>query len=377
MPTRRVLFVCPVGTRGGVESSLFALWQCLDRQQVDSRIFFLRDGPFVSEVKRLGLPVHVNPISRLLAPAEFVRAVESIRRFAEAQRADVIVNSLGYTHLFGALAARLAGIKTIWWSHALATRSQWLDRLAATLPTDLVLNVSERAREAHRRQYPAIRTCVVYPGLDLPGWRGRCHADRSEILAELNIPLGSSVIASVGRLEEGKGQDVLIKAFAEVGDDANAYLLLAGEDSAAGGSFHRKLEQMVSCMGIDSRVRLLGPRTDIPNLLAGTDVFVHAARYPESFGVSILEALASGVPVVATRVGGPEEILGDSGCGVLVRPDDPLALAAAIRTMLCDVPGRTEMGQRARARSEDFDVRVTTNSFCRAIEEAMACAGAA
>ncbi|MBI4469789.1 MAG: glycosyltransferase family 4 protein [Acidobacteria bacterium] len=372
-PRRTVLFICPVGVRGGAESALFTLWSQLDRWDVEPVAFFLRDGPFVGEARRLGLRVYLNLIPRLLAPYAFVRAVAAIRRCATETNAVAIVSSLGYAHLYGSLAARLADIRSIWWSHALATRSQWLDRIAATLPTDLVITVSERARAAHLSLYPAASTCVIPPGLDLRAWRSAAKVGLTELRRELGVNPGSIVITSVGRLEVGKGQDVLIVAAARVVSRCPGVLILLVGDGPIvnGAGFTKDLRALTAELGLTANVRFLGRREDVAAILGLTDIYVHPARYPESFGLAILEAMACGKPVVTSRVGGPEEILGSSRAGLIVPPNDPSALSYALIELIENSQPRTEMGQLAWDRAEVFSAQGMASVFSREIERVL------
>jgi glycosyltransferase involved in cell wall biosynthesis len=132
-------------------------------------------------------------------------------------------------------------------------------------------------------------------------------------------------LLAVGRLEPQKGHDVLIDAIAEV---PGVRLDIAGE-----GGQRPRLEALIARHGIGDRVRLLGQRDDVPDLLARADAFVHSARW-EGFGLVLLEAMAAALPIVATEAGAVPEVVGDAA--LLVAPDDPAALADAIRRLVAD-----------------------------------------
>ena len=132
-------------------------------------------------------------------------------------------------------------------------------------------------------------------------------------------------LLAVGRLEPQKGYDVLIDAIAQVPE---VRLDIAGE-----GGQRERLEQLIAQHGIGDRVRLLGQRADVPELLARADAFVHSARW-EGFGLVLLEAMAAALPIVATEAGAIPEVVGDAA--LLVPPDDPGALAGAIRRLAGD-----------------------------------------
>ncbi len=370
---RRVLFVCPVGSRGGAESVMLSLWRHLDWKRIEPCAFFLRDGPFVEEARGLGMQTRLEPISRLLAPASFIRAVEGIGAFARLTHAELIVDSLGYAHLYGALAARLNHLPAVWWDHALASRSQWLDRLAATLPTDLVITASERAAIAHRQLYPAARTFIVHPGLDPEEWEAARTNLSGAARSELGISGAAQVITSIARLEVGKGQDVLLRAAARILPDYPdiRILLVGGAAANGGGGFTADLARMAGELGLAGHVDFLGVRQDIYRILSLTDVYVHPARFPESFGLSILEAMICGKPIVATRVGGPEEILDETGAGLLVRAEDPDAMADALAVLLQSSSLRDQMGQAAKLRAQSFNANRMVEAFSSAVDEVL------
>ncbi len=330
---------------------------------------FLREGPFVDEVRRLDLPVRVESIPRLLAPASFVRAVLNISRWAQEERVEAIVDCLGYTHLYGSLAARLAGAHSIWWDHALPTTAQWLDRLAGTFPTDLAITSSNLAQDAHRRIHRATRCCVVHPGVDLEHWAAGQQARSNGARQKLQIDQEAMVITTLGRIEYGKGQDILVEAARIIVTEFphTRFLLVGGSGGREEYAVH--LGELIRKHELTAHVRLLGHRRDIPALLGLTDVYVHPARYPESFGLSIVEAMACGKPIVATRVGGPEEILQDGSGGILVPAGNPEALAAAMRELIQDRTLRESMGRHAMRLARSYNVEQMLDSFYEVVEE--------
>jgi glycosyltransferase involved in cell wall biosynthesis len=154
-------------------------------------------------------------------------------------------------------------------------------------------------------------------------------------------------LGMVARLEPHKDQPTLIRALALLRDQGVCVQLwLIGA-----GSQQVQLTALVQSLGLGSQVRLLGSRRDIPELLAQLDLFVFAARPDEGFGIALAEAMAAGVPVVASNVPACHEVLAGGRCGLLVEPASPPALAAGIQAVLADPEGARRRAAAARRRA--------------------------
>jgi glycosyltransferase involved in cell wall biosynthesis len=149
------------------------------------------------------------------------------------------------------------------------------------------------------------------------------------------------IVLAVGRLDAQKGHAYLLAAAADIPD---ALFVFVGE-----GRERSALEAQARALGVAERVRFLGHRDDVPDLLAACDVFVLPSRY-EGLPLSVLEAMAAARPVVATAIEGTDEIVRHGETGLLVPPAAPSALAEAIRAVLADRALATRMGQAGRAR---------------------------
>lgn len=162
--------------------------------------------------------------------------------------------------------------------------------------------------------------------------------DRSAARSRFGIAPDRPVALCLARLEPQKRHDVLIDAWRIL--DTDALLLIAGD-----GSLRNELQERAADLG--DRIRFLGPRSDVPDLLAATDVTVLTSDW-EGLPISVLESLAAGRPVVATDVDGLREVLGAGG-GRLVPPDDPRQTASALRELLLDAAARSRAAERGLA----------------------------
>ena len=167
------------------------------------------------------------------------------------------------------------------------------------------------------------------------------------------------LFASVGRLSHQKNPCLLIKAFAQgPAADSRTQLLVVGE-----GPLYGRLQEQVNSLGLRGRVRFLGSRSDIPNILAASDVFVLSSDW-EGNPLAIMEAMAAGKSVIATRVGGVPELVTHGKTGILVTPGSVSEFASAMQLLLCDPGQRAQLGRAAALHARDhFDVHMMANAY--------------
>ncbi len=212
---------------------------------------------------------------------------------------------------------------------------QWVQRAVAISPA-----VADRLRAGGVPE-PMLRT--IYSAVDPESVRPR-HAPAAVRAAEGARP-GAPLLLTVARLVRRKGLDLLLDALAGLSREGPpAELWIAGEGPERGA-----LEKRSRDRGLADRVRFLGQRRDVPDLLAASDVFVLPSRR-EGLGVAALEAMAAGRPVVASRVGGLGEVVGHEGTGLLVPPEDPAALRDALARLLNEPELRARLGAAGPAR---------------------------
>jgi glycosyltransferase involved in cell wall biosynthesis len=197
--------------------------------------------------------------------------------------------------------------------------------------------------------YPASRVRMIPNAVDL-----------SRFQAERRPGSGVVRVAYVGRLRPVKGVGVLVDAWHALGARGAARLVIAGD-----GHMRGELEAQVQRLSLGDSVALAGEVSDVPGLLRETDVYVQPS-YMEGLPNSVLEAMAAGLPIVATRVSGNEDLVTDGDNGLLVPPGDAPALAAAIRRLMDDPALARRMGERSRARAEQFAIPSVTAQLMRA-----------
>ena len=168
----------------------------------------------------------------------------------------------------------------------------------------------------------------------------------------------ATVLTHVGRFAPPKNHALLVEAFAQVRSDAPLYLLLVGA-----GELEDAVREQVAGLGLESRVRFLGIRADVADILRASDVFVLSSRW-EGNPLSVMEAMAAGLPVVSTAVGGVPELVRDRETGLLVPSEDAEALTRAVQALVDDPVRRQAMGEAARQHAvAHFDIRHTVREY--------------
>jgi glycosyltransferase involved in cell wall biosynthesis len=228
-------------------------------------------------------------------------------------------------------------------------------RLKYTLGVDRVIAVSEAIRRGLIGQGLAPeRVVTVHSGIDprrfQGGDRGRFRAGTAA--APINWPADAFLVGTVGHLAAHKGFDLFLEAAAlAAGSIPRARFLVVGE-----GEQERDLRRRAAALGLAERVWFTGFRDDMPDVLAGLDLFVLASRGGEGSPAVLKEAMAAGVAVVATALDGVEEIIEDAEHGVLTPPGDAQALAGAIAALAADDSRRARLVRGARRRADEFTI---------------------
>jgi len=339
-----VLQLLPELDPGGAERVVLALACLLPRDRFRVSVAALDGrGALADAFRDAGCDVH-DLGSRKRSP---MRAAGPLRRLIERTRPTVL-----HSHLFRAhLAARLAGAArrvpvTVATEHQADPR-WWAVRMArwATRPATRVTAVSDGVRRhLVRHGFPPDRVCTVANGIDPEPFDGAEPLPRSE----LGLPDDAQVALFVGRLTRQKGVDVLLGALsALVAALPHLNVLIAGD-----GPDRASLEQLARRLNVAGRARFLGRRDDVPRLMKTADAAVLPSRW-EGLSLVLLEAMAARLPVVATTVEGHSEVIEDGVTGLLVRPEDPAALAGALRRAVTDRVAAGRLGAAARQTLED------------------------
>lgn len=320
------------------------------------------EGPLLEIPRAEGFRIEPMPMARSMNPLAQWHAYKAVRDFLKREQCDLVHAHMPISGLIGRAAARSAGVQRIaytchgflfnqpgpWWRRALALQLE----LAAGRITDIYLTVSaEEAEDARRLGIHPNATAVL---------NGRSptqfHPDpeaRQALRAELGATRDDCVIIAVSRLVRHKGFPELLQAMEAT--PANAQLWLVGERLASdhGEDMEPHLARAAAALG--PRLKRLGYRHDVARLLAAADVFCLPSHF-EGLPMSVIEAMLTGLPVVATDIRGPREQVVSGETGLLVPPATVAPLAEALSHLASDPTLRKRMGDAGCARAlERFD----------------------
>jgi len=216
------------------------------------------------------------------------------------------------------------------------------------LADHIVVNAEAIKRDLLQRGYDAAHLTVIPNGIDCE--RFRVPGNGEKVRREWNIPPGVPVVGVLARLLRIKGQDVFLRAAALMAAKKPEVRFVIVGGNNVDREYEDELKRLTAQLGLEGRVVFTGFRTDVPDLLAALSVVVSPSLGLEGLSNSLLESMAAGLPVVATRVGGTPEIVEDGVTGLLVTPGDAEALAGAISKLLVDTTTAKRLGQSARRR---------------------------
>lgn len=371
----RALFLAHTAAPSGAELATLRLLAALrapaHATEIEVSMVFTEEGPMVERTRALGVPVVVQAndfdsrsmtidssgLRRLLAGClALLKLGWALGATARAQRADVLVAESTKSLLMGAVAARRAGIPLIWQVHDRISAEYFGRPLAAALrllgwllANGVVANSNSTLGSLFTWRRPAV---VAYPGVE--AGPSASPPERVPQRAPEDV-----IVAVVGRLSPWKGQDVLLRALAEVRHRPHTVFVVGGTffDEEP---YRAELEKLAADLALP--VEFIGHTDDPAAYMRRADILVHCSILAEPFGQVIVEGMAAGCAVIAARAGGPAEIVRPAVDGLLVDGGDQSALAAALDQLIADRDLRTRLGATARIRARDFGIEATAHT---------------
>lgn len=302
----KIIHILPELGFGGAERLLLDILRFSDKEKHEFKVFCLmKGGGFQTEIEKMGVPVEILGKKSKLG----WELIKDLAKKLKQEKPEIV-----HTHLFagdcwGKIAAKLAGVPVIISSeHNLNVDEGKIKAIVKILTykwTKRVIAVSEAVKKETMEVYkvPEKKIEVIRNGIDLKRFKYK----------EPDLNKAKIVFGCVGRLEEQKGQKFLVRAFTDVVSKyPQAELWLVGN-----GSLRWQLEKQVARLGLGKNVKFLGLRLNIAELLGEMDIFVLPSLW-EGLGISAMEAMACGLPVIASKVDGLKEIINDGEDGILV-----------------------------------------------------------
>lgn len=372
---------------GGAERLGVELAEQLNRRDIRADIMsmYTEDLPGAAEARekllRRGIPA-VHFLGMRVHPplTSIVPAIRRLRRLVHEQQYDLVETSSVTPTVIASWATR-------------GTRTRHVSGLHQVFRADRENRLVHRCwrlsvRSNRRIRYYAISDCAaeqwvqyshtsprhtrrIYDAIPDDCFEAAC--DRIGVRRELGIPEDARIALYVGRLAAYKGINTVLDALGPVLDQERLHLLYVGRLDVDIRGTEEMLRQMKSRIAMehwDEKVGFLGFRSDIPRLMASSDVLAHPTRI-EGFGLALVEALAAGLPVVASNVEGIPEVLAGTD-SIMVSPDDPVALRAAVLRTLHRRPDEAASAiEKGRARAEAFRLAKRTDAMVRLFEDVL------
>lgn len=345
---RTIAFFPPRLATGGTQRHLLEVLRFLDRTRFHPLVISAKSGGELADaIRELDVELIDLGLGERLLSADLARCVRAAASVFRTRAVDVVQSFQWRPALIALGAARLAGRGRIVAGRRSVPTQHGMRGVLEEIVVQFADRVVVNAESLRPRGRAATRTEVIPSGVDTDRFNPQT-ADRAAAKLALGLPVDRAAVGTVGRLEVRKGTRTLIEAMALLGDSPQApSLVVTGE-----GPLRDELVALAAQLGIAERVHFLGNRGDVSSVLAALDVFV-LPSLTEGMSNALLEAMAMALPVVATRVGGNPEVIGDESRGLLVPPDQPQALAAALVRLLGDQGLATRLGGAARLRVEE------------------------
>jgi glycosyltransferase involved in cell wall biosynthesis len=352
----RLLKIVPTLLCGGTEQQAIMLARSLHQQGFNLEVACLRRlGPFVDEISDRGIPLSEYRIPRFYSFTALVQKVKFAFHILR-RRIDVMHSYSFYGNVFGILPARLAATPVV--IASIRDRGPYLTPMQKTVQrlicrfADCVLVNAEAVKEWLTSEgYDPARIVVIPNGVELSRFNDAPQPER--IRRDLGIAENAPIVMVVSRLTPKKGLEHFLEAAGTLSSQfQDARFVIVGYANPSEKEYEHNLKTLTGQLGLTDRVVFTGLRQDVPALLAVATVAVMPSL-DEALSNVLLESMAAGAPIVATRVGGTPEAIADGVNGLLVEPGDAPALAGAIARLLHDPALAWRLGRAARQAIED------------------------
>lgn len=341
----RVLHIYSGNLYGGIERMLVTLARTQSAvPEIEHEFALAFPGRLAEELRAVGAVVHQLGAVRASRPQTIWPARRALQGIVRAGNYSGAICHGAWPHALFANTVRRAGLSLAFWAHSPTEGRHWTERWARRVKPEVVLCNSNYTLKPMAKFWPGIPARVIHCPVENEQPK-LSSGERVGVRQEAQTPAEATVIVQIGRMERGKGQMNLLSALSGLRDRTGWHCwFIGGAQTPTEAQYESELRDTAAAAGLTDRVYFWGDRTDVRRLLAAADIFCHPAITPEGFGIVMVEALYTGLPVIATAIGGAREIV-DEACGILVAPGDTAALRTALENLLADSSRREHLGR--------------------------------
>ncbi|MBD3379247.1 MAG: glycosyltransferase [Candidatus Omnitrophica bacterium] len=370
MERKNILYIHGGGdVIGGIEKWLAATIG--KHKKYEPYIAVVRRGAVYEHFERTGLSVHDLHGGRIKEVIKTIGAIKECMKIIDRHDIECVIGNGPHAWLYAGIISRITHKKSIFVVHNEIKKSDFSHIIQGASfrikPTLYVAN--SRFTQKSVIKYLGDKCYLNYPGADRSIYDEiNKNETRMSMSRALGIDPEMKIFLLAGRLQEWKGQDVAIRAFRSMKNRDGAILLIAGDISfRKDEKFKKKLLELAR--GCEN-IKFLGERYDIPELMKASDIILHTTRTPEPFGMVVAEGMMAGKPVIATKQGGPMEMIDDGLDGFLVEPYKPEKLASLMDVLSEDAERRLEVGAKAYIKArEKFSAQSSVDNLEKILDE--------
>lgn len=372
----KILFLSHSAGLNGAEKCLLTLLRHLNKDKFIPVALLPEEGPLKTCLEEAGIRVIVRPLlywintpdveaSKAKSEGLLLRA-EGIASIVTVEGFDVVHTNTSVL-AEGAIAARIAGKPHVWHLHEILEGHPSLKPLLPLylvhrffdLFSESVVAVSGALARSVSEDMSPGKVRIIINGIDVPVV---AQSVRASVRKELGVPEEGIIVCTVGHILKEKGPSNFVEAAIKIlRERDDVWFISVG--GIGDSQLYKDLEERIA--GEQGKIRFLGYRDDVSNIMSAIDIYVVSSK-TESFSLSALEAMAAGKPIVATKCGGPEEIIMDGQTGLLVPVNDSDKMAKAVLSLINNSQERQRMGMLGKAR---FDSHYSAQRYCKNFEE--------
>jgi glycosyltransferase involved in cell wall biosynthesis len=347
----KILHVSSGETYGGVETVLASLARhralC---PGLEHHFALCYQGRLSEEIREFGAPLYPLGFARISHPFSARRARKALTRAIASSACDIVIGHGVRSMIIFAPTVRASQRPLVMWVHGLEAGRPLMKMLLRRVPPDLVVFNSRYIRQVFSSLFPSSHAAVIYYPAEMASTR-RDDNQRIALRGEFRTSNDATVIVMASRMVSWKGHKLLIDALSDLRKEESWQCwIVGGPQTDSEASYSREIKAKVRSEKLDDRIHFLGQRTDVPQLMAASDIFCQPNESAEPFGMVYIEAMLAELPVVTSALGGAIEVV-DQDSGILVPANDRPALSQALSRLLADPALRRQIGAGGPARA--------------------------